>query len=169
MLKALQDQLTQLSTTAESEFTQHFDELSEHRATPEEIARLKDLIFSLPYMLQQLKAWLDADGVPAELKRLYWHLLTYVYHGVDVLPEEDYGFWGYLDDAYFIGLAYANSLNEPALDSTNGFDQHLPEWLRLTETLLPKHTARLQQLFNRLVTQDMEGYQRLLADSTSGI
>lgn len=155
MLKALQQQLHQLATDSEASLKKRFGEKPAYEQMRLREAELKALVLALPYLLEQLSLWAQQDHVDADARRMVWHVMVYAYHSVDVLPEEDFGFWGYLDDAYLASLAYccllAHHKAEKALQC------HLPELEALQALLnqlrqfLPEMTETMDRLFQNLV------------------
>jgi uncharacterized membrane protein YkvA (DUF1232 family) len=125
---------------------------------------LKPFVALLPDMLQQMHLW--CDGTPGEtnLKRLYSHLLAYVFHGDDLLPELDYGFWGYLDDAYLVGLAVAKTWGECPLEGKPlpDFLPKLQLWLQSTQQLLPDVTRTMQHVFGQMMLGNYAQFDQVL-------
>jgi hypothetical protein len=89
-----------------------------------------------------------------ELLDMYRYLLTYVYHSLDFLPEEDLGFCGYLDDAYLAGRV-AQHLQP---DENWPLGGHLPDWLTLSRKAIPDVTTRLDSLFEDLLNGDTAAF-----------
>lgn len=123
---------------------------------------LRGLVLVLPDLLGQTGAWFAASGeTPRALRQVYATLLSYVYHVVDVIPEEVHGFWGYLDDAYLVGRVYLETVGLHPVDSRRfdaGFDAQLGEWLALTRVVVPAHTRRLDTLAEHLVALDFAAF-----------
>jgi uncharacterized membrane protein YkvA (DUF1232 family) len=122
---------------------------------------LQAFVLSLPDLLGQTGAWFASPDTPRELRQLYATLLTYVYHAVDVIPEEVFGFWGYLDDAYLVGRVYLETVGlhpEGSRRFDGAFDVRLGEWLALTRDVVPDHTRRLDTLAEHLVALDFAAF-----------
>jgi uncharacterized membrane protein YkvA (DUF1232 family) len=74
--------------------------------------RLKQLILVMPDAVERVHALWSKFPDQAPAKRAGGYLLTYLYHPKDFLAEEELGFFGYLDDAYFSALVYEFVLGE---------------------------------------------------------
>lgn len=166
MLKALKAQLTQLSEESTLSIARDLQAAHVNPVNAHEEQELKNFILCLPYLLEQLRIWFESDELPSELKNVYWHLMAYMYHSVDVLPEEDYGFWGYLDDVYIIGLAYSKTLNDYQLNSGRSFDQDIDAWIHLTRQAISTQTRKLDLIFGKLLQGEKINYDELLIVSS---
>jgi uncharacterized membrane protein YkvA (DUF1232 family) len=140
-----------------SQLKQHLQQLNEQAVYPfphaSQEKSLHGFIALLPDMLHDLQIWCDATQGETNLKRLYAHVLAYVFHGDDLLPEVDYGYWGYLDDVYLTGLAVAKTWGESPLTSRTQPDYltKLQGWLSATQQLLPKESTVIQQVFGQML------------------
>ena len=153
-LAHLKEHLQQLQKNSVFPFKYH---------TPSE-AILKPFVVLLPDMLQQMQVWCDLSPKETNLKRLYSHLLAYVFHGDDLLPEIDYGFWGYLDDAYLVGLAMAKTWGEGPIPG-HTLPDYLPQlqnWLQATQQLLPDQTRLMQIVFGQMMLGNYAHFDNVL-------
>jgi uncharacterized membrane protein YkvA (DUF1232 family) len=165
MLKALKAQLQQLASESDKALERRF-----HKHVAYDKARvyqddLKNFVLCLPELLQQTRIWLESDNAPSALKKVYGYLLTYVYHSLDFLPEQDYGFWGYLDDAYFAGIVYQETMVlHPGTEHRfhNDFTQQISDWLKKTREVIPDHTKNIDALFASVRKGDTETFHNAL-------
>ncbi|KPJ49074.1 MAG: hypothetical protein AMJ41_03645 [candidate division Zixibacteria bacterium DG_27] len=106
MLKALTNQLRILAGEDEQGFRKSIEKRLGGRATEEQMKAVKEFIFLLPPVLQQLSNYWNDESFPSEAKRLSGHIITYIYAPHDYLSEEQHGLFGYLDDAYLVVSAF---------------------------------------------------------------
>ncbi len=157
----LQQCLAETDTSLENRFLQvaQGTKAKAYRAT------LKHFILALPEVIQQTRIWFESEATPSDLKKLYGYVLTYVYHTLDFLPEEEYGFWGYLDDAYFAGLVFQQAIAfhpEDAERVGQGFLDQLGDWLAKTREVIPQQTQALDGVFERLLAGDTRYFHEAL-------
>jgi len=106
MLKALADQLRTLAREDERGFRESVEKHLGGKATEEQLKAVKEFIFLLPPVLQQLSNYWNEKSLPSEVKRLSSHIITYICDPEDYFPEEEHGLFGYLDDAYLVVSAF---------------------------------------------------------------
>jgi len=70
-----------------------------------------EFVLALPEDIELLNAFLMAQGTPLVVRMFYSSVLAYLLNPKDFLPEENYGIYGYLDDAYLVVSALTRSLN----------------------------------------------------------
>jgi uncharacterized membrane protein YkvA (DUF1232 family) len=162
MLKALKAQLTALSEHLDEEPpSQQLRRTVNYEALTFNASILKNFVLSLPELLHQTRVWFDDESTPSNLKSLYAYLLTYVYHSVDFLPEEDYGFWGYLDDAYLVGSIYYQTVAyhpKASLRFDDNFSQQIEVWLKTTRMVIPQQVEKLDKLVQNLLKNDFKAF-----------
>lgn len=98
---------------------------------PEAKRVVTDYVLTLPDNITLLNAFLMSKRTPLVVRLFYSSVLAYLLNPKDFLPEENYGIYGYLDDAYLVTSALHRSFN------------HIPRALR------DKH----QELVERLDAQ----------------
>jgi uncharacterized membrane protein YkvA (DUF1232 family) len=154
MLKAFKSQLQQLANDSHESLDKRFYKEANYAKVQEHRDDLNNFILCLPDLLEQTRIWLESDKTPSNLKKVYGYLLTYVYHSLDLLPEEDFGFWGYLDDVYFAGLMYKYTMSDhPTIEQrfNNNFKEQIDNWLEQTRQVIPQHTKNLDALFQSVL------------------
>jgi uncharacterized membrane protein YkvA (DUF1232 family) len=102
MLKALQTQLRALAEKDADRLRQEIAKRFGFKATDEQVHAIKEFIFLMPPTLKVLSQYWGNKSVPSNIKRLANSILTYVYHPHDLISENEYGLFGYLDDAYLV-------------------------------------------------------------------
>ncbi len=110
MLKALDERLKRLSKDPNDDFHYQIRSRIGKKATRLFEQRLKNLICLMPQLLSKSLVYCNRKEVPTELKRSIGFTLTCLYHPRDFLPEDAEKLFGYLDDAYCIGLVYEKVL-----------------------------------------------------------
>ena len=106
MLKALANQLRNLATEDEAGFRECIRKRLGGGPTDEQVKAVKEFIFLLPPVLQQLSDYWSDEACPSQAKKLSVRIITYIYSPDDYLPEEEHGLFGYLDDAYLVVSAF---------------------------------------------------------------
>jgi len=109
MLVLFEDHLKRIAIDPSDDF--HFQMRGRigKRATLILEKRLREAILLMPKLLSRTYKHCRLE-VPSEIKKLVEFALTYFYHPLNVLPGKKDKLFGYLDDAYFIVLAYEKIL-----------------------------------------------------------
>lgn len=170
MLRALKKQPNQLAEDSHGQFIAKIEARMGGRSTPEDMAALKNFVLLLPDMIAQIRLWAEDQKVPAEVKGLHGFVLTYLYHPLDLIPEEPYGLFGYLDDAYLVGDVYHRTMmyvksDFQARDAQGSFSANIGRWLHLTRKVLPKETTIIDGLLNELVKGNASAFHNLVAQT----
>lgn len=169
MLKALKHQLRQLQADADKSMERRFMRQTNYAVMQSNKDILQNFVLCLPELLEQMGIWFASAQTPQPLRQTYGHLLAYVYHAGDVLSDEEYGFWGYLDDAYLVGAIYQKTL--PHHPDTHRrfddqFDLQINTWLEATRAALPKHTAYLDTLADQLQQGEYGLFEKTLVGTS---
>lgn len=169
MLRAFKSQLLELANHKEDSISKRISQCLAKADCKKEAEQVRNFILVIPEMIQQIRAWTEEDKLQASIKRLHGYTLTYLYHPHDFLPEEPYGLFGYLDDAYLVGKVYAYTLlqSEPSKlrfisDQTN-FSKVIGSWLDLTRKILPNETQQIDDLFHKLTLGDESSFKKVMA------
>jgi len=167
MLQALKSQLKILAADPHDAFSTKIRQRVGAYEAVHYTKPLRSLILVMPDCIAQIRSWMEAPGIPAQLKRLHGFLLSYLYHPMDFLPEGD-GLFGYLDDAYLVGCVYARTMEQldhrtrrtlPNLADLSG---QVAPWLDLTRRLLPAETQRIDHLLDDIVAGRSEAFHHLM-------
>ena len=169
MLKALKNQLVQLSEINGDGFASKI----RFRVSMEEgdaaVASLRNLILMMPELISQIRSWMNDPRVPERDKKLHGFMLTYLYHPIDFLPDSDHGLYGYLDDAYFVGCIYINSMQHMDFGSrrsqpnTEPLETAVPKWLDMTRKVLPHETKKIDEMISELLQGHLDAFSRLMS------
>ena len=168
MLQALKSQLKTLAADPHDEFSTQIRRLVGAYEAVHYTKPLRSLILVMPELIAQIRTWMEAPGIPAQLKRVHGFLLSYLYHPTDFLPESD-GLFGYLDDAYLVGRVYARTMQQldhrtrrtlPNLADLSG---QMATWLDLARRLLPTETQQIDHLLDEIVAGRSEAFRHLMS------
>jgi len=110
MLKAFEENLKNIAIIDRGDFHAKVRERIGKKATPSLEKRLTNMILLLPKLLARAYRHNARPEVPSDIKRLTGYALTYFYHPKDFIPEDNRHLFGYLDDAFYIGLLYERIL-----------------------------------------------------------
>lgn len=168
MLRAFKSQLLELAKMDKDLFSLKISQALSCENCKNETEQIRNFILVIPEMIQQIRAWMEDDKLQAPVKRLHGYMLTYLYHPQDFLPEEPYGFFGYLDDAYLIGKIYSFTLHqsEPSkprfMSDQTDFSKVISDWLNLARKILPKETKKIDELFHQLTAGDESSFGKVM-------
>lgn len=115
---------------------------------------------ALSQLRQALNQFSSDPRLSPELYQVHEYVLSYVHYDDDHLPLEHYGFWGYLDDAYLVGLLL-QKVDSLVLIHTRQEREQLSYWLELVRKTLPKQTELLDELFVGLLTRNPEKFHQV--------
>jgi hypothetical protein len=145
---------------------------------------LKNFILSMPQLLDEIHLRMERYDLPDEVKKNYSYLLAYLYnsdeakknysylladlsYSDDVIFESRYGFWGYLDDAYLVGLVY-QKIDPYVFDSATGLGGRSPlatlvnEWVSLAREVVPIECQRLDKRLEKLLQGEYATFEPTL-------
>lgn len=130
--------------------------------------RLKHLIMIMPRLLSEAYERCRREEVPHEIRRLVGYALTYFYHPMDILPEGEDELFGYLDDAYFVGLVYEklleadSDLKESGLSSFDrDFLKMFPKLKRNLKSVIPEESEEVRRIFEKLLGRERGFFKRV--------
>lgn len=169
MLNAFKEKIKNLSVDPKDQFHTHLRKRVGKRATAVLEKRLKQIIWLMPGVVGRTYDLWSRTKTPIKAKQLGGILLSYMYHPQDFFPEEVYGLFGYLDDAYFAGAVYVNLVEE--VKQTGGrvtkFDEELVmDIVRLNKTVkivIPKEVQKIDQMIHEAVYGNHETYLKMFA------
>ncbi|MCA9395551.1 MAG: DUF1232 domain-containing protein [Candidatus Omnitrophica bacterium] len=157
MLSAFEAQLKNL---AEEKWYQFHCEIRNRvgkRATPVFENKLKNLIVETPKRLNSIYRHWNQIKNGDETRHLGGFILAYLYNPTDFLSSEDYGLFGYLDDAYLVALAYERVLWEahvcgnPLTEEEEDYLVNMKETRKLVRTIIPAESKQIEQMLQELI------------------
>lgn len=121
--------------------------------------QLTNFIVSLPDMLSEIRYSYEKDSTPENLKHIYGFLLTYIYHPMDLISDEENGLFGYLDDAYLVALVYRVNPIEGG-----SFAHQIEGWIDKTKEIIPPIARKLDLIFEGLMKGDESAFNRIIME-----
>lgn len=112
---------------------------------------VSEYVLALPDNITLLNAFLMAKKTPLVVKMFYASVLAYLLNPKDFLPEESYGLYGYLDDAYLVTSALQRTLGHVPRPMR---DRHKAEIARLEA--LSDLTQRVRDYMPPLVLEKLQ-------------
>lgn len=135
------------------------------RATAILETRLRNLILLMPRLLSRAYTHCSRGEVPSEMKKLTGFTLTYLYHPMDILPDGEDTLFGYLDDAYFVALAYEEILREISKDGEGRLDRfdrdflrNIPLLKRSVSLVIPDEARKISEVVHGLLNGRPEAF-----------
>lgn len=122
---------------------------------------LRGMILMMPENLERVRRQSTGPDMPPHVRRLYGHLLGYLYEPRDVIPEDGNGFFGYVDDAYLVAAAHERTM-KPDEDRTQ-----VRAWLEAARWILPAETAQLDGVLAGLLAGNTGPYQAAIGAGPS--
>lgn len=110
MLKTFEKHLKRIASETKEDFHERVRKRIGKRATTILEQRLQNLILLTPQLLIRAHRHGQSPAIPSPVRKLIGFVLTYFYHPKDFLPEDNGRLFGYLDDAYCVGLLYEKML-----------------------------------------------------------
>lgn len=172
MLNAFKNHLNRLSTDPKDPFSARIRRLAGGREAPSRCQALRRLILSTPAMVGQIRAWTDEPSMPQRLLRLQKFALAYLYSPVDFLPDEEHGLFGYIDDAFLVGVVHeATRLELEAMgvsvkDNGDYAQADIAAGLEAARKLLPRETDAISRLLSEV--EHGKGHEKALAKAAEG-
>ena len=108
MLQAFEDRLKSIADGDRGDFHEKIRERAGTKATAILEKRLKNLILMTPRLLQRSFHHSARTEVPQ--RQNLTGFADLFYHPKDFIPEDNQHLFGYLDDAYYVGLLYERIL-----------------------------------------------------------
>jgi uncharacterized membrane protein YkvA (DUF1232 family) len=102
MLQALSNELKDLSDNSFEQFREAIKKRLNGQLTEEHVSKLKEFIFLMPPIIKILNGYWNDRTTPTKAKKLSGLILSYTLKPNDFISEEEYGLFGYLDDAYLV-------------------------------------------------------------------
>lgn len=156
MLKAMKEQLKSLAQDHDGTFHVNLRRKIGKRATQVLEKRLKQIIVLTPDLVARIYAYWEAEKAGTKTKKLGSYLLTYLYLPKDFISEEEWGLFGYLDDAYFVAKMYTTVIEEMKdsgikirAGDINLYDQ-VKMLQRDIRIVIPKEAKDIDQMINEL-------------------
>lgn len=115
----------------------------------------RNMILVMPDLLERIRREASVSEEPAA-RELFGFLLTYIYLEKDLIPEDENGFFGYVDDAYLVTAAHRRIAGMNAIPESKA-------WLETVRRVVPKEAARLDEMLDELLMGRTEAYRAAVA------
>jgi hypothetical protein len=167
MLKAVKEQLKTLLRADQQSFHAHLRQRVGKKATVNLEDRLKEIIVLMPDLISRIHRHWNRSQKRSHLKKIGGFLLAYLYAPEDLVLTEEWGLFGYLDDAYFTAKMYIQVIDElkeagakiAGIDSRYyGQAKNLIKYIRV---VIPKETRKIDVKILELKREEKK-IQRIL-------
>ena len=161
MLRAMKEQLKSLAKDENKEFHGHLRQKVGKKATALLEGRLKKIIVLLPDLVGRVYDYWRVQPHASQTKILSAYVLTYLYLPKDFLPEDEWGLYGYLDDAYLVAKVYTTILDEVERSGgkIDAADQKLSEEVKLLQKSLRIVIPKICEKIDEMIAELAEGKQ----------
>lgn len=164
MLRAFEENLKRLSKDPSDPFHTAIRQRIGKRATAILEERLRSLIMMMPTLITRMRFYWDRSKTESRVKRLGSCLMTYLYHPEDFLSEEEFGFFGYLDDAYFVALIYEQAMSDLLAkgECITQLDSDLVKQIKFTKryakAVIPKEAKKIETMIEEILLGNYAGF-----------
>jgi uncharacterized membrane protein YkvA (DUF1232 family) len=129
------------------------------------IAAVRDFIVGMPEVIQDMNAMIRRQVSPPQLNYAFGFLVSYLLDPQDFLPEETFGFFGHLDDAYLTGciLEWALEFIDPARMEEIGVNMgRLEEYVALKKRAQGFLPPQIKENVDTVLTNMFRGTEMLI-------
>lgn len=164
MLRALKEQLKVLALDEDNKFHETLRRRVGKRATALFENRTKQLILLMPDVVEKIHYYyghLQKDD--SKTKKLGGYLLTYLYHPKDLIGEE-WGLFGYLDDAYFAAVVFEKIIKDIAkedqllVEPNKEFNESLRHLKVTARSVIPQEAQKIDQMVEGIIKGEMASF-----------
>lgn len=156
MLKAMKEQLQTLAQTDKGDFHVNLRRRVGKKATDILEDKLREIIVLMPDLVTRIYFYWNRSRKPSEVRKLGGYLLTYLYTPKDFLSSEEWGLFGYLDDAYLVAKVYTNVIDDVRQDKgkvsakDESFYQLAKYLKRYVRGVIPKETQQIDDMIGQI-------------------
>jgi uncharacterized membrane protein YkvA (DUF1232 family) len=164
VLTSFKKQLIQLAEDSDRRFHLEIRKRIGKRATPLYEEKIKQLIVHTPDRLTRIYELWNTKKSSGDLSRIAGFILAYVYNPKDFLSCDDYGLFGYLDDAYLVILVYEQVLWGAQIqgikikESEHELLESIGDVRALVKVLIPKEAQQIESMLEELIQGRDEQY-----------
>lgn len=164
MLKAVKEQFKSLAKDENKVFHNTLRRQIGKKATALLEERLKKIIVLMPDLIQRIHDYWRIHPDPSPSKKLGSYILTYLYLPKDFLPDDEWGLYGYLDDAYMVAKIYTTIIEDLSSQGAKVFsaDKQLYEEVILLKksirVVLPKVCEKVDNMVLELSQGKQESF-----------
>lgn len=156
MISALKEDLKMMAADPADPFHSHIRRRIGKRATGILEKRIKQLILLMPGLVSSMHRRWEEESCPPNVKKLGGFLFAYLYHPKDFLPEDEYGLFGYLDDAYLTAVVYEKAFLTAAVQTPDQQDflQKIQAIKKYVRALIPAESAEIEKMVEDAVRHE---------------
>ena len=167
MLRAMKEQLKILAQDEDKKFHNILRERIGKKATELLENRLKQLIILIPDLVERVYYYyghLQTNN--SKTKKLGGYLLTYLYHPEDLISDE-WGLFGYLDDAYFGAAVFEEIIHEVSVEDQlliepdKKFNESLKLLKASARSVIPEEASKIDNMIQNIVKGEEAGFLNL--------
>ncbi len=160
MLRALKEQLKVLALDEDSKFHDVLRKRVGKKATELFEDRIKQFIMLMPDLVERIYFYygnLQDDN--SRTKKLGSYVLTYLYHPDDLISE-DWGMFGYLDDAYFGAVVFEKIIAEVPrrhqllVEPDKTFNETIRHLKASARSVIPEEALRIDHMIADILKGD---------------
>ena len=160
MLRALKEQLKVLALDQDAKFHDVLRKRVGKKATELFENRMKQFIMLMPDLVERIYYYygnLQKDN--SKTKELGSFVLTYLYHPDDLISE-DWGLFGYLDDAYFVAVVFEKIIAEVSqedqllIEPDKTFNETIRHLKVSARSVIPEEALKIDQMIADIVKGD---------------
>jgi len=153
MLNAVKEDLKKLAVSPSDPFHALLRRRIGKKATALLESRLRHFVLMMPGLLHRIHEHWRQPGASGKARRLGGFVFAYLYNPKDFLAEDEYGFFGYLDDAYLVALVFEKVMYEERdtrFHHTEKEDRELLNQIastkRYVKAVIPEETRRIEAM-----------------------
>lgn len=164
MLRALKEQLKVLASDEDNKFHETLRKRVGKKATELFEKRTKQLILLMPDVIERIHYYYGhLQKEDSKTKKLGGYLLTYLYHPKDLIGEE-WGLFGYLDDAYFAAVVFEKIIKEIEkgaqllVEPNKEFNETLRHLKVTARSVIPQEAKKIDQMVEEIINGKLDSF-----------
>lgn len=157
MLRALKEQLKVMALNEDNKFHEELKKRVGKKATELLKNRIKQFILLMPDIVEKIHFYYGhVQKEDLKSKRLGGYLLAYIYHPQDMINEE-WGLFGYLDDAYFSAVVFEKIIKEIAsedqflVEPNKEFNESLQQLIVTVRSVIPEEAKKIDEMIESIL------------------
>lgn len=169
MLKAFENQLKELAQNDSDCFHRHLRDRVGKKATSVLEDRLKEIILLMPELVGRIYFHWNRSGNESKTRFLGGYVLTYLYVPDDFLSVNEWGLFGYLDDAYLVAKIYTQVVDDILKNKGKvaGIDLKYYDQSkflkRYVRGVIPHETQKIDEMVSQLSEGSDVNYQTIFS------
>ncbi len=166
MLRAFKSELQRLRKEEYAMFHAQIRGRVGKRATQKLEEPLVQQILLIPDLMQRIHYYWKQPYVRGDVKGLSSYVFAYLYNTNDILPSDDHGLFGYLDDAYLVGLVYEHVLEEvsrqylPIAPEDDDLREQVAQNQKSIVKVIPEEAKKMDELFENALSENYDSFAK---------